>query len=154
MAHDGELLLWPDGDMSKAPERWTRRGGCIRCGACCEDDDRPHYLVGHLEDGAPEDSGADPETAVSDLPPGPIVAERWDGRWVFWRQSGVRHGPCPKWQGGGTCSVYGAEGFPHVCRKWPVLPSEMENYPACGFRFARRSGGEPSDVGESPGPES
>jgi hypothetical protein len=146
MTGDRELLLWPDGDMSKTPERWIRTGECIRCGACCEDDDRPHYLVGLLEDDAPEGVGACSESATGELPPGPIVAEDWDGRWVFWRQSGARHGPCPKWQGGGVCSAYGAEDFPHVCRKWPVLPSEMESYPACGFRFVCRSEGGPSEA--------
>jgi hypothetical protein len=190
MGDDRRLLLWPDGDLSCAPERWIRSGECVRCGACCKDEDRPHYLVGVLDDAdgdavdadgdavdadrdtvvyggdplrasqgtrgvsgsagvevdegdAPAEPDVGPESASGQLPPGPVVAEDWDGQWVFWRQSGARYGPCPKWRGGGECAVYGEEDFPHVCRKWPVLPSEMKSYPTCGFSF-RRSGDDPS----------
>jgi hypothetical protein len=145
MSHARQLLLWPNGDLDAAPERWLRTGECVRCGACCEDHDRPDYFIGLLVDG---DDGADgddadrevsssPEGMGGTLPSGAVVAEDWDGWWVFWRQSGVRPGPCPQWKGDGVCAVYGADDFPHVCRKWPVLPMELENYPACGYRFVR-----------------
>ena len=139
MGDDRELLRWPDGNTSRKPEKWIRKGECNRCGACCEDIDRPHYLVGLLGDDLPEDMEGDPEAEAEAAqgPVSPVVAEHWDGRWVFWRQSEPRDKVCPMWQGDGVCSVYGGEDLPHVCTKWPVFPSEMKEYPTCGFHFVR-----------------
>jgi hypothetical protein len=138
--YEVELLVWPDGDTSQKPERWIRTGACRRCGACCESVWRPDYLMGLLEDGAPEDAEGGPDPSPDppeEGPLGPVVAERWDGRWTFWRAAPPRYGACPMWRGKGICAVYGTRDFPDVCRKWPMFPAEMDRYPTCGFRFER-----------------
>ena len=137
-----ELLVWPDGDMSREPERWLRTGACRRCGACCEATERPHYLMGLLDDdGSGEADGEAADVPVVDppeeAPTGPVSAERWDGHWTFWQATPPMPGACPMWRGEGVCAVYGQDNFPDVCRKWPMFPGEMDGYPTCGFHFHR-----------------
>jgi Fe-S-cluster containining protein len=150
-----ELLVWPDGDINREPERWVRTGACRRCGACCERTERPHYLMGLLDEDVPEGgpdeaaTGAEEEREPADesvgpvagpteqAPVGPVSAERWNGRWTFWQATPPMPGACPMWRGEGVCAVYGQDDFPHVCRKWPMFPGEMDDYPTCGYRFRR-----------------
>lgn len=135
---DRELLLWPDGDLSRDPELWIRKGECNLCGACCEAG-RPSYFLGWADDlNCPNLAGsivAEQQWAVGD----PVVAEAWGGEreWLFWQHGVPMDHTCPQYEGAGLCAVHGTGDQPDACRKFPLLPSDLEMYPGCSFRFVR-----------------
>ena len=57
------------------------------------------------------------------------------GLWRWWLTSeGGEERICPALQSG-ECGAWRSEGFPALCRDWPVHPRDLEAFPRCSFRF-------------------
>jgi len=64
------------------------------------------------------------------------VAEKWDGYWVWWRR--LDAAPilsCAAFEEPNICTCFMADGWKELCRKWPIIPEELADYPNCGFYF-------------------
>ena len=131
------LYLYPDEELDKPPELWKRLGHCTRCGQCCEVSHGIRYTrSGEKLDG--DSQRYDDSTPEPWLKGEPIVAEDWDGHWVHWQRIPCEdkdRQACGKYQGDSVCGVF--PDLPEICRKWPIMPSELTEYPDCGFWFER-----------------
>jgi len=134
---DRYLWLWSDGDLNKDPELWHREGQCHRCGACCELAGKLSYITGPESDSVPPDTE---KRDNSGWPPGrQIVAEQWEGPWVFWQPKDPddRVPMCSSYEGDGICGRYENGDRSEICRKWPILPADLDLFPECGYSFRR-----------------
>lgn len=137
MASDRWLWLYPSGDLDEEPELWWRRGSCNRCGQCCERAKGIRYCLKREKgyDGPPLGASL---PGLTDWQKGrPIVAEDWGGFWTWWQQMEPteRIGGCKQYDGHGACEIFGADDWPEICQKWPIFPTDLDNYPDCGFWF-------------------
>ena len=142
-AEEKELWIYPHGDPEEKPERWMRSGACHQCGACCE----LHWIFAYSAAGARSEESP----PIPSGPPNPnpgfsssaMVAERWEGYWRFWQRADVEVSevPCSSYEGEGFCNKHEDPARPEICRKWPVMPSDLEKIPNCGFFFERMDHG-------------
>lgn len=142
--HSRELLIYPDGDLDKEPERWIRKGSCTRCGKCCEICAYFRYLVRRAEGyGGPPPGNMVEGQAVSSWKEAPVAAENWEGYWSWWQagEPGEMRG-CAAYLDEGICVHFGTENFLEICRKFPLLPGDLKHLPDCGFYFERLAGWE------------
>jgi Fe-S-cluster containining protein len=134
------LWLWPDGALDQDPERWVREGACHRCGLCCELERKLTYTSGHERQ---EGSEITEELDNHGWPRGsPIAAEDWEGKWVYWtkRTPGDPAPICSAYEGDGICAVHADDDRCEICRKWPILPADLDAFPDCGYSFRRVEG--------------
>lgn len=137
-----ELQIFPNGDFDEDPEYWEREGVCFGCGECCRRAGELRYRIqreeGH-ENPNPDEilEGEEGQWEQGS----PIIAEDWDGYWVWWQRMDPRPNHpdgCNQYTDEGKCELWGIEEFPELCRKWPLFPGEMDKFSECGFQFLRK----------------
>ena len=135
------LWLYPDGDLDQPGERWIREGRCSGCGACCQLEEKMRYTIGH--DGEGEQKSQEQIEAMDNRgwPRGTAIAgEDWDGSWVWWQKiAAVDASPiCSAYDGQGRCTRHDDADRSEICRKWPVMPTDLADYASCcSFTFRR-----------------
>lgn len=139
---DRYVWLYPDGDLDQEPELWQRTGECTRCGLCCTG---PEMRYATTRETLSQD---EIERRIERRKEGPLVnygwqlgvpiaVEQWNGENTWWqRKLSEETRVCKRYEGDGVCRGYDNDR-PEICRKWPILPSDVEPYPKCGYRFER-----------------
>lgn len=129
---DKVVWVYESGE-DESPIGYVRKGRCNGCGVCCRD----RHQYGYHSEAAPGSLPfRAPRGTKGAARAGPLVAENWDGHWVYWSLLAVPAGvDCPAFDDIDRCSVFETDEWPEICRKFPMLPYEMSDYPNCGFHF-------------------
>ena len=126
----------------ETPEVWIRTGECTRCGQCCEQ----HHLFNYYATGDKSNENAPPLPKNAPVAPHgfkigvPIAQEHWEGYWRYWqRQDRILEDKACEAFVDGLCTLHELEegGKPEICRKWPIMPNDIEPFPECGFSFEK-----------------
>jgi Fe-S-cluster containining protein len=135
-----ELRVYPNGDQEEGFELWVRKGQCIQCGKCCE----LHWRLNYIGRGARGEDAPPVGSKGSEKDPSkilnPMAVENWEGYWRFWQRwdHETEHVPCAAYdEETGICVHHNDPERPEICRKWPVMPSDIEAFPECGFSFEK-----------------
>ena len=134
-----ERVVWVYEDGKRPPTPYTRRGYCTRCGDCCRKSwSYRRKCDANDKDARPADCPSDKKLEAADLA-GFTVVENWDGYWVWWRRLDVPQAlGCLAFEEPNVCKRFGEDGWPELCRKWPIIPEDLTGYPNCGFYFEPR----------------
>lgn len=134
-AEKRDLWIYPNGDPDEAPELWARKGHCTQCGECCKLHWLLSYRIGGCKNAPPSPEGV-PRSGWGTTP---IVAEDWEGYWRYWQKADVEseHVPCGSYDDSGICVFHDDPEREEICRKWPVMPSDLDHFPDCTFSFER-----------------
>ena len=120
---------------------YERLGKCNLCGECCGGKNTITYNV--------EVRFAHKEVKDETYDPSKEDWTGWEGYTLIWSQGlwwyfkvvdvtedaphqCERQDAETKW-----CSLWKSDDWPAVCRYWPFRPSDLEQFPNCGFSFRR-----------------
>ncbi len=122
---DGELVLY------------KRKGACNQCAACC----CTHHITFQIEVGG--NSGNRDDAGKDDYDWS--EREGWSmflaqGIWWYFKIMSVTtpHTPCGGLTPDKKCAEWKTDDFRPICRYWPFHPSNLKEFPKCGFGFERQ----------------